>query len=118
MPQGCDKEKHGHNNEHNDKHEHAQQTEQFEKYGRVFHVDALERLTMTTPVEIKAHAEVCNVEIKDGGHEIIRERHSKCNHLRFKIRQHVEVHVPVQYIVEVEVKKECAVFDDMNNHVE
>ena len=69
-----------------------------------------EDVTISAPVEIRAHADVGEIELKCMGHHIEKctDKHAV---RKFKIVQKVSVHIPLKFIVECEVKDERVDFD-------
>ena len=66
-----------------------------------------EEIDVTVPVEVHARAKVGHIELKCGGHHIVREHEHPRSVSRFEIVQKVSAQIPIEFITEVHVKDEC-----------
>ncbi|MCL2854540.1 MAG: hypothetical protein FWE21_02855 [Defluviitaleaceae bacterium] len=97
--------------EHECRHEHRNEHEHFTKHRKVCTVETSEDVTITTPVMLNAYVDSCKVEIECRGHDIIRESSRRPNHSRFKIRQKMHVHIPIDFVAECNVGEGRVDFD-------
>jgi len=93
------------------KHEHRHEHEHFAKHKKVCSVETGENITITTPVALNAYVDSCKVEIECRGHDIIKESSRRPNHSRFRIRQKMYVHIPIDFVAECNVGEGRADFD-------
>jgi len=70
-----------------------------------------EDITVTVPVEVRAHADIGNIVLKCMGTQIVKEHEKPKNINKFKIVQKMFTQMPVDFITEVEVKDERVDFD-------
>ena len=94
---------HGFENRRRHDHDHDHEHEHSERFRKVCQVDTGEDLTITVPVEVKAHVDIRDVKIKCNGHEIIRESHCRPNVKKFKILQKVHICIPIDFVTECEI---------------
>ena len=92
-------------------HDHNHNHERFKKHKKVCTVDTSENITITTPVAVKAYVDSCDVEIQCNGHEIIKESHCRHDVRKFKIKQKIFVHIPIEFVAECDVGEGHVDFD-------
>jgi len=92
-------------------HEHNHEQENSKKFRKVCEVNTSEDLTITVPVEVRAHVNTHDVKIECNGHEIIREPHCRHNVRKFKIRQKIHICIPVDFVAECEIGESDVDFD-------
>ncbi|MCL2841053.1 MAG: hypothetical protein FWE05_09810 [Defluviitaleaceae bacterium] len=92
-----------HDCKHDCKHDHQRKI--------TCHTEISEDITMTIPVEVRAHARVGNVTLKCMDSHIITEHERPRNTSKFKIVQKISAKIPVDFITEVEVGDEHVDFD-------
>ena len=97
-----------HRHEH-EEHEHGH--ERFRKFKKVCTVDTNEDITITTPVRLHAYVNTCHVELTCNGHEIIKESHCRPGVKKFKIRQKMSAHIPLEFVTECDIGEGRVDFD-------
>ncbi|MCL2202495.1 MAG: hypothetical protein FWB88_00950 [Defluviitaleaceae bacterium] len=70
-----------------------------------------ENISFTVPVEVRAHADVRDIDLKCKGFYVIKDegKHSKVS--KFEIVQEVSAQIPIDFVTEVEVRDEFVDFD-------
>jgi len=100
-PQNPAHDNHGHDNHGNHKKIKCQ-------------TETCEKVTLTVPVEISAHADVKNVSLKFGDKRIIKEYDKPKKTLKLEVVQEIFAKIPIDFIAEVEIKDEKVDFDTHN----
>ena len=84
-------------NRHNNDCEHP------DKLKRICEVSLSEDVSITTPITVNAYADPSKIALKCGGHEIIMESTHRHDTSKFKIRQKICLHIPIQFVAECKV---------------
>jgi len=92
-------------------HDHDHGHERHKKHTRACIVDTSEDITITTPVVLHAYVNDCDVRLTCGGHEIINESHCRRNTKKFKVRQKIHVHIPLEFVAECSIGEGQVDFD-------
>jgi len=96
--------------EHRREHRPEQGNEQEHEHKHV-HVECPvvtdEDINITVPISVQAHADVEDLILKCMGHHVSKESHRRTHHVRkIKIRQTIQLCVPINFIAEAEVGEE------------
>lgn len=91
---------HKHEKEHENKHKHVNCP-----------VTAHENISITLPITVHAHADVEDIVLKCNGHDIIKESHCRRHVRKIKIRQKIQLCVPINFIAECETGEEHVEFE-------
>ena len=70
-----------------------------------------EDIEVSVPVEVHAHANVGEIELKCMGRHVVEERKKPHDVLKFKIVQKTFAKIPIDFVTEVEVREEHVDFD-------
>jgi len=77
----------------------------------VCHAEACGNITMATPIEISAHANVGKIVLKCMNSHIAENHERQKKVVKFEIVQEVFAKIPIDFIVEVELDDERVDFD-------
>jgi len=97
---------HRHDNEHGNRHDHRHDDNKHASINCPLAVS--EEIDITVPVSIRAHADVDEMVLRCAGHYITKESHGRHGRRgrRIKIKQKVELCIPLNFKVECDVHEE------------
>ena len=111
--------RHGNNHEHRhgNRHEHRNECDRDRDHDHDHkHADincpvvVQEDINITVPVSIHAHADVDEIFLRCAGHNVIKESHGR-HRRKIKIKQKVELCIPINFMAECNVDDEHVEFD-------
>jgi len=109
---------HLHSNDHGNRHDHRHEHDHRHDENRHAAINCPlavgEEIDITVPVSIRAHADVDEMVLRCAGHSITKESHGRHGRRgrRIKIKQKIELCIPINFKVECDVHREEVEFGE------